>query len=97
MTALRVGSATDTGRVRSLNEDANLVSGDLFAVADGMGGHQGGEIASALAVQILRANATEPTTASLIRANDCASLPVPAVVGTAISGSSGPVALPMPQ
>ena len=66
MTALRVGSATDTGRVRSLNEDANLVSGDLFAVADGMGGHQGGEIASALAVQILRANATEPTTASLI-------------------------------
>ncbi len=34
--------------------------------------------------------------ASLMSANDCASLPVPAVVGTAIIGSIGPVALPVP-
>lgn len=66
MTAFRVGSATDPGRVRSNNEDANMISADLFAVADGMGGHQGGEIASALAVQTLRATATEATTASLV-------------------------------
>ena len=35
--------------------------------------------------------------ASEIRANDCVSLPVPAVVGTAIIGSIGWVALPTPQ
>ena len=34
--------------------------------------------------------------ASLMSAYDCASLPVPAVVGTAIIGSIGPVALPVP-
>ena len=35
--------------------------------------------------------------ASAMSAYDCVSLPVPAVVGTAIIGSSGPVALPSPQ
>ena len=34
--------------------------------------------------------------ASVMSANDCVSLPVPAVVGTAIEGSIGPVALPRP-
>ena len=34
--------------------------------------------------------------ASLMSANDCVSLPVPAVVGTPIEGSIGPVALPRP-
>jgi serine/threonine protein phosphatase PrpC len=47
MVELRWGSATDAGRVRSINQDSVLVLGDrnLFAVADGMGGHQGGEVA----------------------------------------------------
>jgi serine/threonine protein phosphatase PrpC len=59
---VRVGAVTDTGRVRSINQDAFLVLEDLglYAVADGMGGHQGGEVASQLAVEALRAAYVEP-------------------------------------
>jgi len=48
--------ATDPGRKRANNEDAFLVLENvrLFAVADGVGGREGGEIASALAVDTLR-------------------------------------------
>jgi serine/threonine protein phosphatase PrpC len=50
---LRVGAATDTGRVRQVNEDAHAVRAEqgLFVVCDGMGGAASGEIASRLAVQ----------------------------------------------
>jgi serine/threonine protein phosphatase PrpC len=48
-----VGAITDVGRVRSNNEDAFLVDGPLFAVADGMGGGNAGEVASALALETL--------------------------------------------
>lgn len=62
-TRLKVGWATDVGRARRHNEDAALViiavhDGDdalpafgLFALADGMGGHQAGEVASSLAAR----------------------------------------------
>ena len=52
---LQWGSATDVGKVRTSNEDALLAEAGLFAVADGMGGHNAGEVASALAITTLRA------------------------------------------
>ena len=46
-------AATDTGRRRRRNEDAYVASPPLFAVADGMGGAQAGEVASKLAAAAL--------------------------------------------
>jgi Serine/threonine protein phosphatase len=51
------GAATDTGQVREGNEDSYLVDRrlELFAIADGMGGHRAGEVASATALEGLQA------------------------------------------
>jgi len=53
--AIRFFAATDVGRVREHNEDNFLVDKklQLFIVADGMGGHAAGEVASALAVRTI--------------------------------------------
>ena len=48
-----IASATDTGRRRRRNEDAYVVKPPLFAIADGMGGAQAGEVASRLAAGVL--------------------------------------------
>jgi protein phosphatase len=50
----RTASLTDTGRRRRHNEDAYVCEPPLFAVADGMGGAQAGELASNLAAAALR-------------------------------------------
>ncbi|MBS1985476.1 MAG: Stp1/IreP family PP2C-type Ser/Thr phosphatase [Bdellovibrionales bacterium] len=53
--SIRVAGKSDIGRKRSNNQDSFIVNEAwrLFSVADGMGGHSGGEVASAMAVRTL--------------------------------------------
>ncbi len=55
MTQFKVGFGTDVGRKRSQNQDSGIARPELglFVVSDGMGGHRGGETASAMAVEII--------------------------------------------
>jgi len=75
-----MGAATDVGRVRDGNEDAYLVDDamGLVAVADGMGGHRAGEVASATALEALRAAVTSgrPLRESIEDANEAPELSV---------------------
>ena len=85
----RFGGHSDRGAVRRLNEDSFLVSLPLFAVADGMGGHAFGDLASQAAVNALSGafsgtiRATAPQVLEAIhRANEAV---------LAVSGGSGVV------
>jgi len=60
MVNIRHGVATDTGNLRQQNEDAVVATDRLIAVADGMGGHNAGEVASALAIAKLQERSTAP-------------------------------------
>ena len=63
------GSRTDIGCLRDHNEDSLIVTPPLFAVADGMGGHAAGEVASEIAVHVLAEHAPEhPDGEALARA-----------------------------
>jgi protein phosphatase len=70
VTTLRAGSATDVGLVRANNQDQALIASPLFAVADGMGGHAAGEVASEVACQALAEafTAGPPTAEGLVEA-----------------------------
>ncbi|HXF71000.1 MAG TPA: Stp1/IreP family PP2C-type Ser/Thr phosphatase [Actinomycetota bacterium] len=65
----RIGEATDVGLVRERNEDGYLVRPPLFAVADGMGGHRGGEVASRLALETLERPTEAPLAERIREAN----------------------------
>jgi serine/threonine protein phosphatase PrpC len=69
MTPVRTAVLTDTGRKRRHNEDAFVVEPPLFAVADGMGGAQAGELASSLAAAALK-DSQEPGEGGEERVNE---------------------------
>lgn len=50
--SVNVGAATDTGLRRRINEDSHLAASPVFLVADGMGGHQAGELASGAVIEV---------------------------------------------
>ena len=73
MAELRWGAASDAGQLRSQNEDNQFAGPGLFVVADGMGGHLAGEVASEMAVTQLSErlpDSTEHTLDDLVQAID---------------------------
>ena len=62
---LRWGAFTDAGMVRQQNEDSFAADESLFMVADGMGGHNAGEVASALAVTTVKSGARTGITSAV--------------------------------
>lgn len=68
----QIAGFTDVGQVRQVNEDAILVdeAARLFAVADGMGGHGSGDVASELALDTLQSGITSESVAKALASED---------------------------
>ena len=63
----RIGASTDVGAQRDLQQDSYALAADVVVVADGMGGHRGGEVASALAATEMIAQYTTPQIEALVQ------------------------------
>jgi PPM family protein phosphatase len=91
------GAATSVGRVRRANEDSYLTMPPIYAVADGMGGHGSGDVASRLAVEALarcvelRPLFTEAVLHALEEANQVirSRSEPPSRMGTTVTGLAG--------
>lgn len=66
MIALRWAASSETGRARQNNEDSAYAGRRLYAVADGMGGHAAGEVASAAVIDSLRPHDADVGEAALL-------------------------------
>ncbi len=66
MIALRWAASSETGRARQNNEDSAYAGRWLYAVADGMGGHAAGEVASAAVIDSLRPHDADVEQAALL-------------------------------
>lgn len=86
--ALAWGAATDTGRRRVANEDSFIARSPMFAVADGMGGHTSGDLASAAVVQRLSEVVTTDflPMRSIERALEAATDDITVIAGASILG-----------
>ncbi|MBT2555208.1 PP2C family serine/threonine-protein phosphatase [Arthrobacter sp. ISL-5] len=94
--SLSYGYGTDRGLRRELNEDSFIASDPVFAVADGMGGHEAGEVASGMCVRALAgmpqlATGERTATASVVQhflasADDSIRAATGSRAGTTLSG-----------
>ena len=62
----RIGASTDVGEQRDIQQDSYALATNVVVVADGMGGHRGGEVASSLAAREMIEQYTTPQIESLV-------------------------------